>query len=250
MRIGFFDSGVGGLTVLNDAIKRMPTEDFIYFADTYNVPYGIKPKEEVKKFIFEVVSFLNSRGIEALLIACNTATSIGIEELRKEYKFPIIGMEPAVKLGLNFNKDKKVLVLATPLTLKLEKYIRLVENLDANNMVDSLALPGLVEFAEDYIFDKSIILKYLEKEFTLYNFEEYGAIVLGCTHFIYYKDLIKEIVPEHITIVDGNIGTVNHLMSLLNDKLFQNYTGKVEFYQSTPQGVKLTQFEKYMQLLG
>lgn len=250
MRVGIFDSGVGGLTVLNDAIKRMPTEDFIYFADTYNVPYGIKPKEEVKKYIFEVVSFLNSRDIEALLIACNTATSIGVEELRKEYRFPIIGMEPAVKLGLNFNKEKKVLVLATPLTLKLEKYIRLVENLDANNMVDSLALPGLVEFAEDYIFDKSIIMKYLQKKFALYNFEEYGALVLGCTHFIYYKDFIKEIVPEHITIVDGNIGTVNHLMALLNFKPFPSHTGKVEFYQSTPQGVKLTQLDKYMQLLG
>ncbi|MGF7056867.1 glutamate racemase [Brassicibacter mesophilus] len=249
MRIGVFDSGIGGLTVLNEAMKMMPNEEYIYFADTYNVPYGTKTKDEVKKSIFEITDFLCSKGIDALLIACNTATSIGVDEVRQKYSFPIIGMEPAVKYALNYNKNKKVLVLATSLTLKQDRYTKLVNNIDSKRIVESLALPGLVEFAENYIFDRNVILDYLNNEFYHYNLEEFGVIVLGCTHFIYYKDYIEELIPEHVCVVDGNYGTVNHMISILKDKLSSNHGGQIEFYQSDKDGIRVAQFKKYMQLL-
>src|SRR5437764_129738 len=95
--IGIFDSGIGGLTVLQKAIQALPAENFIYYADTVHVPYGSKSKEEVRKYILEAASFLDAVGIKALVLACNTATSITVNELRTQYAFPVIGMEPAVK---------------------------------------------------------------------------------------------------------------------------------------------------------
>ncbi len=122
MKIGISDSGVGGLTVLNEALQHMPDEDYIYLADTYNVPYGTKTREQVKELILNIVEFLDSKDIDVLVVACNTATSVGITELRRKYSFPVIGMEPAVKYALERNISGRVLVLATPLTLTEKKY--------------------------------------------------------------------------------------------------------------------------------
>ncbi len=106
-----------------------------------------------------------------------------------------------------------------------------------------------MEYAERFIFDRKIILDYLADKFSLYNFAEYSAIVLGCTHFIYYRDFIKESVLDCIDIVDGNYGTIKHLKNLMKDKLDQNDSGKVEFFQSAKNGVKSVRFDKYMNLL-
>jgi glutamate racemase len=132
MQIGFFDSGNGGITVLHDTLKVLPNEDYIYYADTLNVPYGNKPKDKVKKYILNATEFFIQQRAEEIVIAYNTATSIAIEELRAKYSIPIIGMEPAVKPAVeqNNNVDKRVLVTATALTLKEEKLRNLITKLD------------------------------------------------------------------------------------------------------------------------
>ncbi len=129
MKIGFFDSGIGGLTVLSEAIKRLPNHEYLYYADTLHAPYGPKPKEEVRGYVFEAIEFLVQQGAQIIVIACNTATSIAIEELRTKYSIPIIGMEPAVKPAIHLKDEmkKRVLVTATPLTLKEEKLHRLIQ---------------------------------------------------------------------------------------------------------------------------
>jgi len=254
MKIGIFDSGVGGLTVLNESLKILPYENYIYIADSFNVPYGIKSKKMVKSFIFNIVGNLENMGIDALLIACNTATSIGVNELREKYDFPIVGMEPAVKYALEKNKEDRILVLATPLTLKEDKYNDLVKKHDYRSRVDSLALPELVDYAESYTFDNNIIIKYLSTKFRDYNMSEYSSIVLGCTHFIYYRDHIKKLIGEEIKILDGNRGTIKHLNNLINNKI-KSYKqikeiGKIELYKTTKNGIVKTDFSKYMNLLG
>jgi glutamate racemase len=130
MSIGVFDSGIGGLTVLKEAIKLMPHENYFYYADTKHVPYGTKPKDEVAGYIFDAVDFFARQGVEALVVACNTATSIAINDLRVKYSFPIIGMEPAVKPAVEKVDHRRVLVLATPITVKEKKLHDLVERLD------------------------------------------------------------------------------------------------------------------------
>lgn len=219
MKIAFFDSGLGGITVLNEAMKRMPREDFIYFADTAHVPYGVKSKDEVLSFVKQSVDTIIQEEIKALVIACNTATSIAIAELRKIYQIPIIGMEPAVKPAIEMNRSsgKRVLVFATPLTLQQAKYRELVSRIDDMGMVDSVPLPELVQFCENLIMDGPQIVDYFKAKLDTFELSAFGTVVLGCTHYPFYSEILSQILPNHIQIVDGSKGTVNHLMQVLQD---------------------------------
>ncbi|MDR6551185.1 glutamate racemase [Paenibacillus qinlingensis] len=230
MKIAFFDSGLGGITVLNEAMKRMPHEDYIYFADTAHVPYGIKSKDEVLAFVKQSVDTIIQEDIKALVIACNTATSIAIAELRKMYAIPIIGMEPAVKPALEMNRSsgKRVLVFATQLTLQQAKYRELVSRIDDMGMVDSVPLPELVEFCENLLMDGPQIMDYFNQKLAPFDLTAYGTVVLGCTHYPFYSRILSRILPSHIHIVDGSKGTVNHLMQVLQDSEQLQGTGDAQ----------------------
>ena len=261
MNIGFFDSGIGGLTVLKKALEVLPDENYIYYADTDNVPYGTRKKEEVRKFVFDAVKFIISKGAEALVIACNNATSVAIEDLRKEYSIPIIGMEPAVKLAVekNGNKNKRVLVVATALTLSENKYRDLVNRIDDEKIIDSVPLPGLVWFAEKMQFDEKTVMEYLRKELKDFDLGKYGTVVLGCTHFVYFKNAFRKLFPPAVDVIDGNTGTVNNLKKKIhevklqkqgtedpgkipattNDRV-QNYTSRETFNEPAKKRINLT----------
>lgn len=216
MKIGFFDSGVGGLSVLQTAIKVLPPQQYIYYADSKNAPYGTKSKKEVKSLTFQVVDFLHKKEINALVIACNTATSIAVKKLRKEYDFPIIGMEPAIKPAIEKSKNKKVLLFATQLTLKEKKLQLLLQQLNANHKVDGIALSELIPFAEKMEWHKKKVTKYLEKKLKGIEWKNYSSIVLGCTHFLFFKSHFKKLIPPHIEIIDGNLGTILHLKNQIH----------------------------------
>ncbi|ADL12520.1 glutamate racemase [Acetohalobium arabaticum] len=249
MKIGFFDSGVGGITVLKEALKVLPNKDYIYYADTANVPYGTKPKEEVKHYVFDAVDFITDQGINALVIACNTATSVAVNDLRDEFQFPIIGMEPAVKPAVEKNKTKKVLVTATPLTLQEEKLWELVAKIGSKDIIDSLPLPKLVEFAENFIFDEETILSYLEERFSSYDLNRYSSIVLGCTHFIFYRRLFRKIIPDDVEIIDGNRGAVKQLKRQLKAPEHKSGTGEIIFYSSKKGNEDNIALREYIRLL-
>lgn len=250
MSIGFFDSGVGGITVLAEALKQLPKENYLYYADTDHVPYGTKSKEQVKKFVLEAVDFMAAQGIKALVVACNTATSIAINDLRAKYSFPILGMEPAVKPAVEKNGDKRILVTATPLTLREEKYQNLVTRFDKAHMVDGLALPELVEFAENFVFDPGIIQAYLQQKLAGYDLSSYGTVVLGCTHFPFYKNCFRKVFPSGTDIIDGGTGTVNYLKKILLDRnLCQDGQGKVIYYSSGRKQAANIKYAKYLDIL-
>lgn len=212
MKIAFFDSGMGGLTVLNHALKILPREEFIFYADEDNVPYGTKSREDVLKFVDEAFGFLIAQGVGAIVVACNTATSVAVKEMRKKYSLPIIGMEPALKVALDLFPNRKVLVTATAITITGEKIRLLIEKLHAENLAELKALPRLVEFAERQEFKSAAVEEYLRGELADYDFEKFSSLVLGCTHFNYFKDTLREILPSHVKILDGNAGTINELM--------------------------------------
>ncbi len=239
-RIGFFDSGIGGITVLHEALKLLPGEDYIYFADTDNAPYGTRDKSEVRELVRDAVDFIVKQNVKAVVIACNTATSAAVEDLRAVYSIPIIGMEPAVKPAVEKcdRSHKRVIVTATPLTIKEEKLKNLIDRVDNEHIVDLLPLPGLVRFAERYEFSGETVTGYLRDEFSRFDLEQYGTVVLGCTHFIYYRNIMKSIFPSHIDIIDGNRGTVNNLARILETRNDSGGgDGRVEYYSS---GRKLT----------
>lgn len=211
MKIGVFDSGIGGLSVLHQARKVMPDEHYLYYADTAHVPYGIKPKEEIRGYIFDAIGFLRDKGCEAILVACNTATSVAIDDLRATFSLPILGMEPAVKPAVQSNNRKRVLVFATEMTLKEPKFHNLVAKVDNEGIVDYLSLQGLVMLSERFEFGDDHVLPYLRAQLGTLDLSRYGSVVLGCTHFLYFRPHLRRVLPEGVAILDGNAGTVAHL---------------------------------------
>lgn len=252
MRIGFFDSGIGGMTVLQQALRYLPNEDYIFYADTLHVPYGEKPKEEVRQYIFNAVDFIANQGVKALVIACNTATSIAVEDLRKKYDFPILGIEPAVKPAVQKSEEKrkKVLVLATNLTLREEKFHNLVKSIDHHDIVESLPLPGLVQLAENFEFSEEKVLPYLREQLSSFDLKQYGTIVLGCTHFPYFKNSLKKLFNEDVDIISGSIGTAKNLRRILEARNQINEgTGDITFYKSGYKVEDQDTLSKYKKLL-
>ena len=231
--IGVFDSGIGGLTVLKKIVETLPNEKYIYYADTDNVPYGTKPKEEVKGYINKAVEFLVSKEVKAIVVACNTATSIAVKELREKYTIPIIGIEPAAKPAVENRENKKVLIMATPTTIKEEKLKYLLESLNAEEYVDLIPMPKLVEFAENKEFESDNVKEYIQEQLKEYNLEDYSELVLGCTHFPFFKDALSKIFPEGTHIIDGSKGVANRLKNILEgNNLLGNNKLEIEYYYS------------------
>jgi len=250
MKVGFFDSGVGGITVLHDALQVCQPMHYIYFADTKNVPYGTKSQKEIKTLVLNASNFLIEKNIDILVIACNTATSICIDILREKYNIPIIGMEPAVKPAIHLEENKKILVCATKQTLKQKKLKDLIQNLGASHKIKSLSLQKLVEFAEDEKWSSKKLHQYLKKKFHKINWKEYQAVVLGCTHFLYYRDILRKYIPDQIMIVDGNDGTVKRLQYLVQKNEFKpTKSVKISFYKSK-QKSKIKILKQYMKAYG
>ena len=193
MKVGIFDSGMGGLSVLHRALQTMPGIDYIYYADKEHVPYGEKTTEQVKSYVDEIIKFLIEKGVDAIVIACNTATSVATKEYRSEFPVPIIGMEPAVKRAVEELADVpgRVLVAATPITIAGDKLLQLVDRVDDARKVDLIALPQLVRFAEAGEFESEAVVESLKDSFKSLNVTEYKAVVMGCTHFNYFKEPIR-----------------------------------------------------------
>lgn len=230
--IGFFDSGVGGISVLREAVKMMPNERFIFYGDTENAPYGTKTREQVLALSENVVSFLLQQGVKAIVIACNTATSAAAAVLRAQYDLPIIGMEPALKPAAKLQENGIVLSLATPGTIAGEKYAHLISQYGTG--VISLPCPGLMEFAERGELQSNALRQYLEDLLSPFSGQQVDAIVLGCTHYVFLKKAIGAFFPD-TPLIDGNMGTVQQLIRRLRmvDMLAdEEQTGSVNFQSS------------------
>ena len=219
--VGVFDSGIGGISTLREMIRELPDERFIYFGDTANAPYGTKKTEEVIACVRGVVDQLLEKQIKALVIACNTATGAAAATLRKELSIPVVGMEPALKPASKIRKSGSVLVLATPLTLHQEKFENLMK-LYGQGAV-KVPCPGLMELVETD--DGSGALRYLQDLFARYPAEKVDAVVLGCTHYVFLKDMIRGLLPDRIAITDGNAGTARQLRRVLEREGLLNEEG-------------------------
>ncbi len=213
MKIGFFDSGIGGLTVLADASVFYRDCEFVYYGDVLHAPYGTKDRDAVLEYSLRAAETLSREHIDALVVACNTATSIAVRRLREIYDFPVIGMEPALKPALA-DSDGKVLVLATDLTLKESKFNYLVDTFDARDRVLKLSMGDLVLFAERGEFYSPAVADYLMRRFETVDMTEVDSVVLGCTHFMYFRRALAEVLPGNVRIFDGNMGTIRHAADL------------------------------------
>ena len=213
MKIGFFDSGIGGLNVLYEAFLNLPkSTEFVYFADHDNVPYGTKSTDEIRTLLKNALNFLKAQNCDAIVIACNTASSVADMDFRHSFALPIVAMEPAIKLAFDTRKNERILLCATNATINGKKLANLIESLGAS--CDLIALPQLVEFAQKGEFE---VAKYFINTLGLQN---YDIVVLGCTHFNYFKKEMKAANPA-LSFIDGDFGTIKHLANKLNLSLEQ-----------------------------
>jgi len=216
--IGVMDSGVGGISVLKHIHALLPQEPLTYVADSQYAPYGNKTPAEITARCISIADFLIEQDVKALVVACNTATAAAIDTLRQQYVIPIIGMEPAVKPAAAATKNGVIGVLATVGTLKSVQFAALLESYGRNVKVVTQACIGLVECVERGDLNspdtKALICRYTTSLLT----EGADTIVLGCTHYPFVKDAIREIVGEHITLIDTGEAVAKQLQKKLAEQ--------------------------------
>lgn len=205
--IAVFDSGVGGISVLRELVRLMPQERYLYFGDSANAPYGTRPTAEVRVLTLAAAERLMARGCKALVVACNTATAAAIIDLRAKYPDKIIiGIEPALKVAADHFPGGKVGVMATPVTLREEKFDVLLHRFTDACTVHKIPAPGLVELVERgmAVSEES---EALLKPLLLPYRDRLDAVVLGCTHYPFAAPVIGKLLGGHTALLDGGPGT-------------------------------------------
>ncbi len=244
-QIGVFDSGVGGISVLAALEALLPGERFLYYGDTLNAPYGTKTEEEVFRCVSAVFSHLLEANVKAVVIACNTATAVAAQRLRSAYpELPIVAMEPALKPAALLRGSGRILVLATPMTLRLEKFHRLMDTW--GDAADPVPCPGLMELVENR--DEAAAEAYLRRILSGCR-APLDAVVLGCTHYVYLRPVLQRLLPPQTAILDGNDGTARQLRRVLEagDLLRPSSSGGIRLETSGDPAVVLPLMESLLE---
>lgn len=226
--IGVFDSGVGGLSVLRQLRRVLPGEKFLYFGDSRNAPYGTRPVEEVRALTFRAAETLMARGLKALVVACNTATSAAIAPLRQKYPDRIIvGIEPALKPAAERFPGGSIGVMATPMTIREEKFQSLLAHWRGKCRLTLLPAPGLVELVESGKGDSPEADRLLESLFGE-HMGKLDALVLGCTHYPFAAASIRRVLGPETVLFDGGEGTARETRRRLSQAdLLENGPGEL-----------------------
>ena len=224
MSIGIFDSGLGGVTALNVIKKNYKQKDIVFYGDTCHLPYGDKSRKEIIKYSEEIVNYLIDKGVEVIVIACNSATSNALDTLKEKYDIPIIGViDPAIKKLLTLG-SKKVGVIATETTIKSNKYHDKIKELDENIDVYSVACPKFVPVIESGKKDGEEIEKLIDLYISQIS-EKIDTLILGCTHYTIIKDVISRKYPK-LTIIDPSIEVSRELENYISNI---NENGNIEY---------------------
>lgn len=247
--VGIFDSGVGGISVLRELRAQLPQENVIYYGDTAYAPYGTKPPEAVMARVRQVMAELLNRDVKAVVIACNTATSVAAATLRAEMTLPIIGMEPALKPAHQLRHGGRILVMATPLTLRLPKFEALMARYGEG--ASPLPCPGLMELVEEGKLDGPEIEDYLHHLFAPYRDTPVDAVVLGCTHYVFLHPTLRRLLPAETAILDGNAGAIRQLRRVLAERNAlrpEGASGRVELHTSGDEALVLPRMKQLLYL--
>ena len=239
--IGVFDSGVGGISVLKELVALLPNENYLYFGDSANAPYGEKTTEEVRELTLKAAEMLFGRGAKALVIACNTATSAAVHILREAYPDKIIiGIEPALKVATDHFPTGHIGIMATAVTLREEKLHHLLERFPQAT-VEKIGAPGLVELIESGKADSAETEALLRNILAPYV-GKLDALVLGCTHYPFVKETLGKILGEKTLLLDGGAGTARQTKRCLEQvDLLNPGPGSVTVENSKPGMTELSE---------
>lgn len=206
--IAVFDSGVGGVSVLRALLEEMPHENYWYYGDSANAPYGTKSLEEVRQLTVSHVDRFLAEGAKAVVVACNTATSAAVRFLRQKYpKVPIIGIEPALKPAVYSGGYPNVVVMATPMTLREQKFHNLMDRYIGMAHIIPLPCPGLMEYIEHGNIHSMELEQFLERLFEPFEKQKLDAVVLGCTHYPFVSTELQKVLGDNVLLFEGGPGT-------------------------------------------
>jgi glutamate racemase len=214
--IGIFDSGIGGLTVLKEIIAKLPEENTIYLGDTARVPYGIRSPETVTRYSFENTRFLLSQEIKMLVVACNTASAVSLDAVKKEFPLPIIGvLEPGARAAVAVTKTRKVGVIGTEATINSGAYEKAIKKLGADIEVFSLPCPLFVPLVEEGWIENDVAELVALKYLAGLKDKRIDTLVLGCTHYPLLKVVITKAMGSGITLIDSATETAREVADIL-----------------------------------
>jgi glutamate racemase len=246
--IGVFDSGIGGTSIWSAIHELLPNEKTIYLADTKNAPYGQRSKEEIVALSKKNVDFLLENNCKLIVVACNTATTNAIRELRADYDIPFIGIEPAIKPAANNSKTQVIGILATQGTLNSELFNKTAEMFQNTTIIEQVG-HGLVQLIEDGNLNSPEMTKLLESYLRPMIDANIDYLVLGCSHYPYLIPQIKKILPEHIQIIDSGEAVARQTQNVLREKVgfsdTTEKTGPVFYSNSNPSVLKSILENKY-----
>lgn len=216
-RIGVFDSGFGGLTVLKALVEALPEAEYLYFGDTARLPYGSKSVETVAKYACESAKFLEHQGAELLVIACNTATALALDQIRKSVSVKVVGViEPGAQQASAASQNRKVVVIGTEATICSHAYFNALARykVGAREKACPLLVPLVEEGWIDHKVTQEVARIYLGEAFAD-GFRAADVLLLGCTHYPLLKPVLRRVVPEHVTLIDSAESTAHAVLSLI-----------------------------------
>lgn len=214
--IGIFDSGVGGLTVLNEILKVLPHEHTAYLGDTARIPYGTKSPVTVTRYARQITSFLVKHDIKLLVVACNTASAVSLGVLKSEFSIPIVGViEPGARRAATVTKNGRVGVIGTEATIRSEAYVKAINGIDPNIAVITRACPLFVPLAEEGWVDNEVAVLTARTYLKGFRKAEVDTMVLGCTHYPLLSGIISEVMGEGVTLVDSGQETARTIAETL-----------------------------------
>ncbi len=217
--IGIFDSGIGGLTVFQAIRHQLPNEHLVYLGDTARLPYGNKSRETITRYSIENTQFLIRAGVKAVVVACNTASALGLTELQKQFSIPILGViEPGAQAAVAATKSGEVGIVGTDATIASSSYTKAIQALNSNIRVWGVACPLFVPLAEEGWVEDSITYDVAKKYLASFVKTPIDTLILGCTHYPILKKVISEVVGSRVQLVDSAEQTAVALKKLLQEK--------------------------------
>ncbi len=221
--IGVFDSGVGGLTVAREIMRNLPKEDIVYFGDTARVPYGSKSKDNIIRYSRQIIHFLQTKGVKAIVIACNTASALALDTVKDEFDIPIIGVvEPGARAALAVTENNKIGVIGTEATVRSSMYEKIIKGINPEVSVIGKACPLFVPLVEEGFKKHQVTDEIIDYYLASLKKSDIDALILGCTHYPLLRSKIKEYVGEKITLVNPAYETAMDLKRILQEMDMEN----------------------------
>lgn len=232
--IGIFDSGIGGTSIWREIHLLLPNEKTIYLADSKNAPYGQKTKEEITKLSIKNTDYLLNLNCKLIVVACNTATTNSIKDLRDKYTVPFIGIEPAIKPAVHDSKTQIIGILATKGTLNSELFTKTTEKYQDTKIIEQIG-HGLVQLIENGAINSPEMTQLLQSYLNPMIEANIDYLVLGCSHYPYLIPQIKKILPDHIQIIDSGEAVAKQVQNILKEKVGFSSNDKKQpvFYTNT-----------------